>query len=82
MQVESCKYEDTRDLDEPHLPRAAPSAATGCRNVDSEGIHDADLDLICKRWEHLPLAVRAGIVAMVKSVEGEGRVKSLEPETP
>ena len=33
---------------------------------------DPDLALICERWEALPDAVKTGIMAMVKSVEGEG----------
>ena len=33
---------------------------------------DPDLALICERWEALPEAIKTGIMAMVKSVEGEG----------
>ena len=72
VQVESCKGDDTKDLAIPHGGRAAPSAASGCRNGDSEGNHDADLDLICERWEHLPEAIRSTILVLVKSVKGEG----------
>jgi len=31
-----------------------------------------DLALIIERWEHLPEPVKTGIMAMVKSVKGEG----------
>ena len=47
---------------------AAISGASG----DKTPPHDPDLTLIIERWEHLPRAVKTGIMAMVKATEGEG----------
>lgn len=35
------------------------------------GVSDPDLAIVVKRWESLPEAVRAGIVAMVKAASKE-----------
>lgn len=48
--------------------RAAESGASG----DETSPQDTDLALIIERWEHLPEAVKTGIMAMVKASEGEG----------
>ena len=39
---------------------------------DKKPPQDPDLALIIERWEHLPEPVKTGIMAMVKSVKGEG----------
>ena len=41
--------------------------------LESEiGVSDPDLAVIIERWEALPRAVRAGILAMVRAAGGAG----------
>ena len=56
------------DLQQPPECSDAISGASG----NEKPPQDPDLTLIIERWEHLPEAVKTGIMAMVKSVEGEG----------
>ena len=42
-------------------------AAESGANGDEKPLHDSDLTLIIERWEQLPDAVKAGIVAMVEA---------------
>ena len=63
--VSSCKTN--------HLRKSSKcSDAKSGANGDEKPPYDPDLTLIIERWEHLPEAVKTGIMAMVKSVEGEG----------
>ncbi len=63
--VSSCETSHLRNSSE---CRAAISGANG----DEKPPQDPDLTIIIERWEHLPEAVKTGIMAMVKSVKGEG----------
>ena len=47
-----------------------PSSSTSSSNEKT--LQDPDLTIIIERWEHLPEPVKTGIMAMVKSVEGDG----------
>ena len=63
--VSSCK---TSQLPNSPECRAAISGA----NDYEKPPQDPDLTIIIERWEHLPEAIKTGIMAIVKSVEGEG----------
>jgi hypothetical protein len=59
-QTDSPKGQWSKDL------RRSPGAAAHHLPTDSRQM-PADLTLIIERWEHLSVAVRAGVVAMVKA---------------
>ena len=68
LEPESVSSSKTSHLQNVSDGRAAESGANG----DEKPPHDPDLALIIERWEHLPEAVKTGIMAMVKATEGEG----------
>ena len=68
FELESVSSCETNDLRNSSKCRDAISGASG----NEKPPQDPDLTLIIERWEALPEAVKTGIMAMVKSVEGEG----------
>ena len=68
LELESVSSCGTSHLQQPPNCSDAKSGA----NADEKPPPDPDLTIIIERWVHLSEAVKTGIMAMVKSVEGEG----------
>ena len=68
LELENVSSNKTNHLRNSMDDGAAESGAFG----DVKPSQDPELTLIIERWEHLPDAVKTGIMAMVKASEGEG----------
>jgi hypothetical protein len=71
-------FESARNTVNPEEKAGFPKVGAPGAAVETEiGLSDPDLAVVVKRWESLPAAVQAGIVAMVKAAargsrRGEG----------
>lgn len=60
----------------PTFPEKTANSETGGAKCGARS-NDADLEAVIAAWDELPLAMRTGILAMVRAAKGgdDGRVK-------